>query len=272
MRLIIARVRCCISNHEIVKLLLNKNPDTDAVDSFGRKPVDCAVEKGHYEVVKLLAGSASKLRSAESISTFLRHYESVLEQMNDSTRLSPFQNAVNTGNPCLVKKFLNQGSDIDETDCAGYTAVLRAVVKNHKQIVELFLKNNANVNASDHCKSSLLHFAAFCGNCEIVDLLIRYESEINVVDVFGYGPVHIAAMRGHYKTLSVLLKAGGDVNLNVLDQCDNTALDWACKNGHIKSVKKLLKNNAVANTIQEDILDLARQQHAFFQIFKTFEK
>jgi ankyrin repeat protein len=259
-------------NHEIVKLLLNKNPDTDAVDSFGRKPVDCAVEKGHYEVVKLLAGSASKLRSAESISTFLRHYESVLEQMNDSTRLSPFQNAVNTGNPCLVKKFLNQGSDIDETDCAGYTAVLRAVVKNHKQIVELFLKNNANVNASDHCKSSLLHFAAFCGNCEIVDLLIRYESEINVVDVFGYGPVHIAAMRGHYKTLSVLLKAGGDVNLNVLDQCDNTALDWACKNGHIKSVKKLLKNNAVANTIQEDILDLARQQHAFFQIFKTFEK
>jgi ankyrin repeat protein len=81
-------------------------------------------------VVKLLDGSASKLLSAENISKFLRHYESVLEQMNDSTRLSPFQNAVNTGNPCLVKKFLNQGSDIDETDCAGYTAVLRAVVSN----------------------------------------------------------------------------------------------------------------------------------------------
>jgi ankyrin repeat protein len=148
--------------------------------------------------------------------------------------------------------------------------VLRAVVKKHKPIVKLFLKNNAKVHASDYCKRSLLHFAAFCGNCEIVNLLIRYESEINVVDVFGYGPVHIAAMRGHYKMLSVLLKAGGDVNLNVLDQCDlcdNTALNWACKNGHIMSVKKLLKNNAVASTIQEDILDLARQQHAFLQIF-----
>jgi ankyrin repeat protein len=90
---------------------------------------------------------------------------------------------------------------------------------------------------------------------------------LNVVDVFGYGSVHVAAMRGHYKTLSVLLKAGGVVNLNVLDQCDNTALDWACKNDLINSVKKLLKNNAVANTIQKDIVDLARQQHAFLQIF-----
>jgi ankyrin repeat protein len=147
-------------------------------------------------------------------------------------------------------EFLKEGSDIDETYCAGYTVVLRAVVKKHKPIVKLFLKNNASINTSDHCESSLLHFAEFCGNCEIVDLLIRYESKINVVDVFGYGPVHIAAMRGHYKTLSVLLQAGGDVNLNVLDQCDNTALDWACKNGHIKSVKKVLKNNAVANTFK----------------------
>jgi ankyrin repeat protein len=92
------------------------------------------LEKEHYQVVKLLDGSASKLRSGESISTFLRHHESVLEQMNDSTRLSPFQNAVNMGNSCLVKKFLKQGSDIDETDCAGYTAVLRAVVKNTKRL------------------------------------------------------------------------------------------------------------------------------------------
>jgi hypothetical protein len=64
-------------------------------------------------VVNLLDGSASKLRPAESISTSLRHYESVLEQMNDSTRLSPFQNALNMGNSSLVKKFLKQGSDND---------------------------------------------------------------------------------------------------------------------------------------------------------------
>jgi ankyrin repeat protein len=100
-------------NHEIVKLLLNKNPDTDVVDSFGRKPVDCAIKKKHYEVVKLLDGSTSKLRPAESISTSLRHYESVLEQINDSTRLTPFQNAVNTGNSSLVKKFLKQESGND---------------------------------------------------------------------------------------------------------------------------------------------------------------
>jgi hypothetical protein len=71
-------------NHEIVKLLLNKNPDTDVLGSFGRKPVDCAVEKEHYEVVKLIDGSASKLLSAENILKFFRHYESVLEQMAQS--------------------------------------------------------------------------------------------------------------------------------------------------------------------------------------------
>jgi hypothetical protein len=42
---------------------------------------------------------------------------------------------------------------------------------------------------------------------------------------------------------------------------------WQDNSMHFFRFSKLLKNNAVANTIQEDILDLARQQHAFFQIF-----
>lgn len=39
---------------KVVKILLEKGADPDAVDIYGRKPLDSAAVYGHFEVMKML--------------------------------------------------------------------------------------------------------------------------------------------------------------------------------------------------------------------------
>ena len=56
-----------------------------------------------------------------------------------------------------------------------------------------------------------------------------------------YTPLHIAASRGSLKSMKVLLDFGIDVN--ILDNKDNTALHEACRTGHSASAELLIKSN-----------------------------
>ena len=67
----------------------------------------------------------------------------------------------------------------------GYTALIAAAIRGHKNIVELLLKNNANVNLESKYGETALIEAAQYGHKEVVELLIQYNADVNARLKYG---------------------------------------------------------------------------------------
>ncbi|XP_063924623.1 inversin-like [Zophobas morio] len=229
-------------NVEIIKLLLGKTPNVDAVDNFESKLSEVARER----------------------LSFLQHYGNIVNEVNGKSKLTPFEEAIDSGNYILVKKFLNQIDDLNKINDHGHTILHRAVIKRHRLTVEFLLEKSVKLDTLDKCNSSVLHWAAMIGDAEIVQILIKWNVEVNVIDNFGDSSLAVAAMNAHLEVLSLLLKEGGEAN--IVDKCGNSPLDWACKKDYIQCVEVLLENGAVAKSLQEeDLLDLAKEQRTFLK-------
>jgi len=67
---------------------------------------------------------------------------------------------------------LNQKVNINEKDDYGATALLRATMKNRKDIVEILINNKANLDLQDNSDETALICAAQLGEKDIIKILL----------------------------------------------------------------------------------------------------
>ncbi|KAL6812416.1 hypothetical protein J3E69DRAFT_121560 [Trichoderma sp. SZMC 28015] len=174
--------------HEaIVKLLLDKGADSNAIDKFSYAPLYMAVGSGQKAIIKLLL---EKGANTEAI----------------SGGQTPLHVAVSIPHEAAIKLLLDEGANIEAVDDCGRTP-LHLAAKGSEAAVKLLLDKGADVDAADAFGWSPLHVAynhpkswweespqiTILGEKNpIVKILIDKGANIDATDHLGRRPLDIA--------------------------------------------------------------------------------
>ena len=133
-----------------------------------------------------------------------------------------FFKAVEKNNLPKVQDIIDSGFDVNTKDEVGYSALNKAILLGHSEIVEYLVSNNADIKKSVNDRA-LLHSAAFNGHIDIVECLLHHGADVNAIDKdTNWTPLHSACLSNHKDMVEYLLNCGAD--LNVKDKSGSTPL------------------------------------------------
>ncbi len=129
-----------------------------------------------------------------------------------------------------IINLIHAGADINVKNQYGYTALIRASSRNHKNIVKLLIELGADVNMHDDDRYTALMCAATYGCTAIAKLLINKGADINAINNQGQTALICATIACHKEIVELLIDNGADINVN--SEKGNTALTLALEAGH----------------------------------------
>jgi len=105
----------------------------------------------------------------------------------------PLQQAALNGDSNAVKALIDQGTDVNEKDFAGFTPLIAAAGNGKTEIVKMLLDKGADINAAgrgggiqndlsgsySNCSGTALSFAAWRGHTDIARLLVDKGADID---------------------------------------------------------------------------------------------
>jgi ankyrin len=178
-------------NLDLGKLLLDAGAPVNVLDKRRKTPLDYAVSRRNDALVELLlakgARTGKELRAETDI-----HY------------------AAANGYADAVKRFIENGGDVNGGDKGGYTALQYAAYNGYIEVVRVLVESKADVNAAaNKPKKSALHYAAQKGRKEIALLLLDKGADVNALDKAGRTALDIALRYRRTETGELLRQRGG---------------------------------------------------------------
>ncbi|XP_063304668.1 ankyrin repeat domain-containing protein 39 isoform X1 [Pelobates fuscus] len=101
------------------------------------------------------------------------------------------------GDTDRVRRFIEKGTDPNQPDRFGYTALHYSSRNGNILVCSLLLDSGADSNAQTHGGSTPLHRAAYCGHIKVVQLLLDHGADPARMDSDGRTALHKAAEGGH---------------------------------------------------------------------------
>jgi ankyrin repeat protein len=150
----------------IVKLLLEKGTDVDALDSDGMTVLICAVIFGHEEMVRLLLENGADIE--------------ISSKGNTALIAAAMQNGEH-----IVRQLLDHGAEIEAKNDAGYTALHIASAHAYVKVVQLLLDAGADINTRNKKGITPLMSAAQSDKFWMVCLLLNRGADVNAKDEDG---------------------------------------------------------------------------------------
>ena len=178
-------------NLDLANLLLAAEAPVNTMDKNRKSPLDYAKSRKNDALVELLlakgARTGKELRAETDI-----HY------------------AAANGYADAVKRFIENGGDVNGGDKGGYTALQYAAYNGYIEVVRVLVENDVDVNAlANKRKKSALHYAAQKGRKEIALLLLDKGADINALDKADRTALDIALRYRRTETGEVLRQRGG---------------------------------------------------------------
>ena len=161
----------------------------------------------------------------------------------------------------MVKKFIEDGADVNAKNNDGNTALMMASWNGHIEVVRFLLKNGADVNAKNNDDNTALQTASMNGRTEIVAMLLNNGADVNMKDEEGTTALSAASEAGETEVVKLLLKNGADVN--VIDDNEYTALDWAEEFGHtsvVELLEKAIESEKKVRGHKKEAMELVKQR------------
>ena len=268
-----------------VMKLITLGADVNYKDTNNRTPITEALYYNRMEIVEVLLKNGAKVDfNSEELKYILYHsiesgYNEVFKFLLNNG-VNPNSKYISEGGENLSfsssleisKLLIEHGAEVNSKDVYGYTPLIRAVIKDYKDIVELLLKNKANVNArtndsftalvyakSKEVAELLIEYGAnideklnygftplmLTNNKEIAELLIKHGAKLNEKTEDGKTPLMYALLRSDEEVAQTLIQYGDDIN--IIDKEGHTALTLMIVNGNSNFVELLLKNGATIN-------------------------
>uniref|UniRef100_A0A8C9EV64 K Homology domain-containing protein n=1 Tax=Pavo cristatus TaxID=9049 RepID=A0A8C9EV64_PAVCR len=252
---------------DIVKVLLKAGANIEDHNENGHTPLMEAASAGHVEVARVLleygAGinthsnefkeSALTLACYKGIVSYVFCYNYCIKwlcgaQVNmpaDSFE-SPLTLAACGGHVELAALLIERGANLEEVNDEGYTPLMEAAREGHEEMVALLLAQGANINAqTEETQETALTLACCGGFSEVADFLIKAGADI---ELGCSTPLMEAAQEGHLELVKYLLAADDVVflgaNVHATTATGDTALTYACENGHTDVADVLLQAGA----------------------------
>lgn len=99
------------------------------------------------------------------------------------------QTAVISGEPEMVRKHIEAGTDLNKKDAfSGATPLMTAVTFNKPKIAKALIDAGADLSIKNNDGSTALHIAAFFCRVEIVQMLIDAKADKTIKNNFGATP------------------------------------------------------------------------------------
>jgi len=167
----------CRNNHlETALLLLEHGADPCAGNPEFGFPLDLAIDKRNYELVRLLAGKGARVEDCQDKYSLLK----LAAESKDIDYLT---------------ELLNKGISISESDKNGETIMHYCASKGHTEVVAILINRGIDVNIADKSGQTPLHRAVSGGKEETVKRLIAAGSNVNAKSSKGLTPLHIMALK-----------------------------------------------------------------------------
>ena len=187
-------------------------------------------------------------------------YLTIIQQQDVNARGGDHGTALNAalarGELEIARTLLQNGTNVNTVDTAGFSSLYRAAQARHRAVVELLLEHQIDVNFHAGHETPL-HVVAQNGELNICGLLLKHGAYVSSKMQEGWTALHVASRYGHSGIVEELLVHGADVN----DQKEDlwTSLHLA-STGHLEIVQTLVRHSAAldkTNANQETALHIA---------------
>ncbi|PGH17795.1 hypothetical protein AJ79_00936 [Helicocarpus griseus UAMH5409] len=193
---------------------------------YGKTPLIYAAKHGHDAIVRLL----------------LQH--NAEKEMKDSRRRTALSFAAQNGHTAVVRTLLDNGADISATDGDGKTPLHYA---QSVEVVDSLIDLGADKNAPSSTGETPI-LAALRGRREadaeaIAEYLYKAGAKVHYKTTKGDTPLMIASERGYTSIVKDICRGADAIDFNAQDdRYGQTALAWACENGHLDVVTELVRH------------------------------
>ena len=218
-------------------------------DKFERVLDECEYANGHKVVVskqkainlgKQFWGNDGKLKSAKEIEVLIQQGADVNVQVNNGWTALIW--AAEKGHKEIVEMLLEGGADVNIKSDDGYTALIWASREGHKEVVEMLLQNGADVNQKDGNSYTALIWASRGGYKEVVEVLLERGADVNHKDKYSKTALMRASNNGYNEIVQLLLEGGADVHQK--DKYGETALMGATDKETKMVIKEYIKKTS----------------------------
>lgn len=244
---------------EIVRILLEKGAAKTVKDGAGKTAVDYA-KKSENKVIRELLGikdvqekvsekketkknetvvepkKVTKEKSVPGFTDASGKYDVIFGATNSKLLI-----AVKEQNYAEVKKLLDSGSNVNDTDMLGNNALFYAINSENDGILNLLLSHNINCNHQNKAGRLPFLYAVDKGSVSMINTLLKAGASINKGDIEGITAELLAVKNKKDGLLKYLESKGAD--LSTTDSKGNTLLHIAVQNEDIISVRFLLQND-----------------------------
>jgi len=150
------------------------------MDDSGMTPLDRIFGSGHIALAEML----------------LRHEKH--DQAENLRGVTPLHRAAHLGLDDAVRSLLSCGTDVDRVDASGESALHKAAIEGHVEIVDL-LADLCDVNERSNDGMTPLHLACLNGNPAVVELLMNHGADARMRNEImdGLTPMDLADIMGH---------------------------------------------------------------------------
>ena len=195
---------------EVAKVLVEAKADVAATSKSGKTALHyVAYYNGNLDLANLLLDAAAPVNTM------------------DKNRKSPLDYAKSRKNDALVELLLAKGARTGK-ELRAETDIHYAAANGYADAVKRFIENGGDVNGGDKGGYTALQYAAYNGYIEVVRVLVENDADVNALaNKRKKSALHYAAQKGRKEIALLLLDKGADIN--ALDKADRTALDIALR-------------------------------------------
>jgi ankyrin repeat protein len=164
-----------------------------------------------------------------------------VNSLDDSFVKTALHRAAINGHKDVVELLLAEGAGVDARDWGLVTPLNYAVENGHREVASLLIASGADVNATRRgypAGDTPIHSAVRAGHKEIIDLLIAKKADMNVKNEAGQTPLYLAVRQSSKDIIELLIANGADINAKNND--DQTPLDIAVNQNRNEVVKLLV--------------------------------
>ncbi len=158
--------------------------------------------------------------------------------------VTPLIEAARTDRPSELRDLLAAGAEVNAVETrdgsAFSTPLLYAVSRGDRSSVELLLENGADPELPGWRGLTPFMEAARMGHPQVLEILQRRAVSVNAVDEDGRTALIWAALTGRPQSVQYLVRIP-DLELDLRDLADRSALDYARESGRTEIVR-LLEN------------------------------
>ena len=269
---------------EIVSALIEAGADVNARFEKGLvsgNALSMAIDKGHVEVVKLLAAAGADLDKGGMLPPLIAAIwegntaivQALIEAGININTPGPGGNALfiaaEKGHPQIVQLLVDAGSDINAVNYDQKTPLMRACEKGHLEVVRTLISAGADANKQGRFSETALSIATRSPQMAktqlehglldsdgdryirdnalpIVQALIDAGAIIDAQNIKGCTALAIATARGDLEMVNLLITAGANPNLETADETPKV-LAIAVEGNSLQIVQTLLKAGADPN-------------------------